>query len=60
MRAAVRTWQDGNMLERLNTYCQRMNISMQTMQINGEVIIHFTGKEQQLTELEEHLESVGI
>lgn len=60
MRAALRSWQDGDMLNRLQHYCQRMNIAMQAMEFNGEVIIHFTAKEQQLTELENHLESVGI
>jgi len=60
MRAAIRSWQDGNMYERLQAYCQKMNIAMQVMQFNSEVVIHFTAKDQQLTELENHLESVGV
>lgn len=60
MRAAVRSYEDGRMFERLTEYCDRMNLQMTTFSVNGEVVISFTGHEQQLQELEEHLEKVGI
>ena len=55
-KAQVRTPYDSYILNRLYTYCQRMNLSLQQFVFNGVGIFQVSGRPQQLIELEEHLE----
>lgn len=58
LNAKLYSFVDEAILKKLYNYCSNMNIDMQMMNMGEDVVLRFTGGEQQLVELQEHLESV--
>jgi hypothetical protein len=56
--AAIKSADDEYVFQLLRKYCFQMGIQIQTVQINDRLVVNFSGKEQDLMELEDHLHKV--
>lgn len=59
MRAGLHTEEDEFTFRQLEKYCYRMGIGLSLVRINNSIVLTFTAPEQQLAELESHLEKVS-
>ena len=54
---SIQTDQDSDAMQLLQTYCYRMKIQMDGVQINNRLHLKFTGDEYQIEELKQYLEN---
>lgn len=58
MKAGFDSEADSWAMNQLLNYCQYMNIQMQTVQYGTHVVMNFIGREDNLSELNQHLKKV--